>query len=148
MSLPKVLFVCTGNYYRSRFAEELFNHLANETGLDWTANSAGLKVDESRLINIGTFSPHTYEALAKREITPRADKREPRQIEARDFDTYDLIIALCDREHRPMVDEIHPENRDAFTFWTVEDIQYEDPTSATEQIEKQVRNLVAELSKT
>ena len=24
-----VLFLCTGNYYRSRFAEELFNHEAD-----------------------------------------------------------------------------------------------------------------------
>ena len=26
--MPTVLFLCTGNYYRSRFAEILFNHLA------------------------------------------------------------------------------------------------------------------------
>jgi protein-tyrosine phosphatase len=24
----QVLFLCTGNYYRSRYAEELFNHLS------------------------------------------------------------------------------------------------------------------------
>jgi protein-tyrosine phosphatase len=32
---PKImLFLCTGNYYRSRFAELLFNHLAKQRGLD------------------------------------------------------------------------------------------------------------------
>jgi len=36
-----VLFLCTGNYYRSRFAEFLFNALAAEAGVDWVAESAG-----------------------------------------------------------------------------------------------------------
>ena len=34
-----VLFLCTGNYYRSRFAEELFNHHAERAGDDWIAQS-------------------------------------------------------------------------------------------------------------
>ena len=38
----KVLFLCTGNYYRSRFAEMLFNALASRKDLDWTADSRGL----------------------------------------------------------------------------------------------------------
>jgi hypothetical protein len=28
IAMKSVLFLCTGNYYRSRFAEELFNHRA------------------------------------------------------------------------------------------------------------------------
>jgi len=36
-----VLFLCTGNYYRSRYAEELFNHLARAEGLSWRAISRG-----------------------------------------------------------------------------------------------------------
>ena len=42
-STPKrVLFLCTGNYYRSRFAEILFNQLAPTRGLNWRADSRGL----------------------------------------------------------------------------------------------------------
>ena len=40
----RVLFVCTGNYYRSRFAEAVFNHLAAARGLPWRAVSRGLAV--------------------------------------------------------------------------------------------------------
>ena len=35
-----VLFLCTGNYYRSRFAEILFNSVASKLGLPWQASSS------------------------------------------------------------------------------------------------------------
>ena len=42
MSQKVVLFLCTCNYYRSRFAEIVFNHKARKAGLDWQATSRGL----------------------------------------------------------------------------------------------------------
>ncbi len=43
-TIPKtVVFVCTGNFYRSRFSEYLFNALAKTSGLYWNATSRGLK---------------------------------------------------------------------------------------------------------
>ncbi|MDZ7693782.1 MAG: hypothetical protein U5K69_22130 [Balneolaceae bacterium] len=45
--MNNVLFICTGNYYRSRMAEELFLFWADETDLDWRAESAGLREDMS-----------------------------------------------------------------------------------------------------
>ncbi|MEJ7592066.1 MAG: low molecular weight phosphatase family protein, partial [Planctomycetaceae bacterium] len=33
--MKTVLFLCTGNYYRSRYAEILFNAKAEEMGLEW-----------------------------------------------------------------------------------------------------------------
>ena len=52
-SMKKILFLCTGNYYRSRLAEELFNHLAIKNDLPWRAWSEGLgqrndKIKKSR----------------------------------------------------------------------------------------------------
>ena len=40
-----VLFLCTGNYYRSRFAEVLFNSVAVKMGLPWRASSRGLALE-------------------------------------------------------------------------------------------------------
>ncbi len=40
-----VLFLCTGNYYRSRFAEILFNSVAGNMGLPWQASSKGLALE-------------------------------------------------------------------------------------------------------
>ena len=39
--MKKILFLCTGNYYRSRYAEEIFNHMARNKGLPWRAFSRG-----------------------------------------------------------------------------------------------------------
>ena len=46
--MKHLLFVCTGNYYRSRTAEELFNFLATHRTLSWRADSRGLREDMSK----------------------------------------------------------------------------------------------------
>jgi protein-tyrosine phosphatase len=38
----RVLFLCTGNYYRSRYAEEVFHHNARQEGLARVAVSRGV----------------------------------------------------------------------------------------------------------
>jgi protein-tyrosine-phosphatase len=38
----RVLFVCSGNFYRSRLAELLFNEAAEKAGVVWRAESRGL----------------------------------------------------------------------------------------------------------
>lgn len=40
--MDTVLFLCTGNYDKSRFAEEYFNHRAILLGAGWRADSRGL----------------------------------------------------------------------------------------------------------
>jgi hypothetical protein len=40
--MRKLLFLCIANYYRSRFAEMLFNHLAVQCQLNWVADSRGI----------------------------------------------------------------------------------------------------------
>ena len=37
-AINRVLFLCTGIYYRSRFAEHFFNWLAETDGLPWRAD--------------------------------------------------------------------------------------------------------------
>src|SRR5581483_539337 len=58
----QVLFVCTGNYYRSRFAEAFFNQKACEARLAWRAVSRGLRLVPSQ---------HGISSLARRELNER-----------------------------------------------------------------------------
>ena len=55
--MSTVLFVCTANYYRSRFAEHLFNHLAGPAQSQWTASSRGVAT-ELGAGNVGPISPY------------------------------------------------------------------------------------------
>ena len=41
--MQTILFLCTGNYFRSRFAEQLFNHIAQAEALPWVAESRALR---------------------------------------------------------------------------------------------------------
>ena len=66
----KVLFLCTGNYYRSRFAEEYFNHLSLANGSPWRAESRGLAASFPRPRNPGTISPHVIDALQNLGLAP------------------------------------------------------------------------------
>jgi len=45
--MPTVLFLCSGNYYRSRFAEIFFNWLAEEKSLSWRAESRAIRIKRS-----------------------------------------------------------------------------------------------------
>ena len=140
----RILFLCTGNYYRSRFAEELYNHLAIERGLDWVANSAALNEAFGRTVNVGSLSVHTVQALAERGITPRAQSKMPRQLDPMEMAHYDRVIALSESEHKPMLADLHPELVDQVEFWTVEDLHLYGPEVAIPAIEAQVRAMFAE----
>src|SRR5215468_5409992 len=61
----------SGNYYRSRYAEELFNHLAAKEGLEWLAFSRGTAERDSP-DNVGSISRFAREALEAKGIVPKA----------------------------------------------------------------------------
>ena len=64
----KLLFLCTGNYYRSRFAELLFNAMAAKHIVPWQAFSRGLALDKGAH-NIGPISPFAIDALHAGKLT-------------------------------------------------------------------------------
>ena len=75
--MQTMLFLCTGNYYRSRFAEELFNHRAARDGLSWVAQSRALAIGRG-INNIGALSPFTLKALEERGLAAQGGHRLPR----------------------------------------------------------------------
>ncbi|MEZ4615739.1 MAG: low molecular weight phosphatase family protein [Caldilineaceae bacterium] len=136
-----VLFLCTGNYYRSRFAEHLFNHLASAHNLPWTADSRALAV-ELGTNNIGPISPHTLTRLQALSIPLPAELRYPQQVVEADLNAAALTIALDRTEHYPYVAERLPTWVDRIEYWEVADLHALDAKDALDRIEVAVQALI------
>lgn len=139
-----VLFLCTGNYYRSRFAEEVFNHMAAEAGLDWQATSRGIAI-ELGLHNIGPMSPHALRDLASRGIAVRAAHRFPAQLQKEELAGADRVIALKEAEHRPLLLARFPGWAGRVEYWHVDDLEDTPPWEAIPEIERLVAELIRQL---
>lgn len=140
-----VLFLCTGNYYRSRFAEELFNDLARRAGLDWVAASRGLAIAELGHENAGPVSDHTRAALAARGLPLAEPVRDPAACEPADLAGADLVVAVKEAEHRPWLERKHAGWADRVTYWHVHDLDQAGPEQALGEIADLVAKLVGQL---
>jgi protein-tyrosine phosphatase len=139
----QILFLCTGNFYRSRFAEELFNHLARKKHLEWAAASRGLAQDFWGLRNFGFISKYALQELGKRGIQPKL--RFPRKLKAGEAKGYQLVIALDQAEHQPLIETYYPEIT-AVTYWDIKDLGDETSESALGRIEVKVNELIVKLA--
>jgi protein-tyrosine-phosphatase len=135
-----VLFLCTGNYYRSRFAEILFNSMADKTGLAWRAASKGLALERG-VNNVGPIALSAVKALESMGIRA-ADSvaRFPAQVIAEDLEAADRVIALKKAEHLPLLQERFPTWAEKVEFWHVDDAP-----EALGLIEQEVMGLVNRL---
>lgn len=140
----KLLFLCTGNYYRSRFAEILFNALALEDGLNWEADSRGLATEYAA--NSGPISAYAIKGLAMRGIEVGKEVRFPVQVQTKDLDEADLVIALKEAEHRPYLEVRFPGWADKVEYWHVHDLNQAPAVETLTEIERQVRALIQRLS--
>jgi len=138
-----VLFLCTGNYYRSRFAEILFCSLAPRDGLDWTAKSRGLRIGWPG--NIGAISPHSEERLAHLGVDWSEFRHMPLQCRECDLSRADQVVVLKEAEHRPMLSKAFPAWENRVTYWHVHDVDTAHPEDALDEIEQLVGELVKRL---
>ncbi len=144
-SSGKILFLCTGNYYRSRYAEELFNHLAKAERLEWRAFSRGA-AERGSPDNVGPMSRFAREALEAQGIVAEGALRDPCPCSLADFNEAQIVIALKEAEHRPLIEQRVPEVADRILYWHVDDIDFAPPSTALPMIEHLVRELISGLS--
>ena len=140
----KILFLCTGNYYRSRFAQHLFNALANNKGLNWQAESRGLAIERG-FNNIGAISLHAIRGLRERGLSVPADERLPLPATDTDFAIANKVVVLDEEEHRPIMLERFPQWVEKVEYWMVHDLDKIAPTVALRQIEYQLLKLINSL---
>ena len=141
MQTRRILFLCTGNYYRSRFAEELFNYHAQRESLNWHASSRALALERGTE-NIGPISRFTIDALTDRNITPIGLTRFPIACGIDDFKSADLVIAMKEAEHRPLINDRFLGWQDRVTYWHVHDLDAAKPIATITMIDRLVQDLV------
>lgn len=163
--MKKALFVCTGNYYRSRLAQLLFNHYAEQAGIDWKATSRGLLMQTT----VRGLSPHAIDYLERKDLGHLTeDPRDPASLSVDDLPGFDLIVVLNRFEHQPMFEQRYRwvvqalENDRKLRWWNIYDLppkvsmkemllsgkppHFGQPhDSAVEHIDFAVQALVAEL---
>ena len=164
--MRKVLFICTGNWYRSRLSEVLFNYYAMMAKLEWRADSRGMTETSIR-----GLSPDAMAYLEQKGLHTYLDEpRDPEAIKVSDLEESDLVITLCRDEHEGMMRERFGqipkfmENNGKLRFWNVFDVPTEAPTglkslfgpkssrqsqpsnSSSEHIDLAVKLLIHELS--
>lgn len=142
--MENILFLCTGNYYRSRFAEEYLNHYAEKRRLPLSAWSRGLARDLDALRNPGPISEHTVKKLSELEIPPLRSADYPLSANEYDLHQADRSIVLCEREHRPMMRDRFPLFEEKVEYWDVEDVQVEEPAEALELLLEELNVLIRE----
>lgn len=147
-ALPKkVLFVCSGNYYRSRFAEAVFNDLATRSPDSvWKAGSRGLHTASAPKNH--PVSPLVVAELARVGIAvdDEALKRYPVALAAEDVRDADLIVLLNRPEHEAPFKKMFPDVPAAkLEYWNVADVNETPAKVALPEISKKVGELFARL---
>jgi protein-tyrosine phosphatase len=140
--MNQILFVCTGNYYRSRFAEIIFNHLAKCYSIPASAFSRGLRLNPSK--NKGVISPHAtlYLSLLKIQVQ---DVGSPAKLDTADLQRASIIILLDEKEHRVMFKESFPDWEDKVEYWQFEDDYVVSPSLVLPSLKNKVENLAQTL---
>jgi protein-tyrosine phosphatase len=137
----KVLFICTGNFYRSRFAEAVFNFHADQRKLRWQAYSRGLAIHWAD----GVLSPFTAAALSERQIPISYTGADRTQLTENDLESADLRIALDRAEHLQMMEQQFPSWTRRVQYWEVPDMPTVLPEVALPSIESQILHLLDHL---
>ena len=139
--MKTLLFLCTGNYYRSRFAEELFNHRVPHAGLSWIAKSRALAIERG-ISNVGSLAPFAVRALEERGLAARGANRPPQRCTITDLKAADWIVALNETEHRPLLLERFPGWEQRVEYWHVGDVDVALPAAALNSIENEIQLLL------
>ena len=120
MVMNKILFLCTGNYYRSRFAEIYFRHLVIQRGLDWSVDSRGLRISSG---NVGPLSCFTEQECDRLGIATQPI-RYPLPLTEDDLENADLTIAVKETENRPLMQTHFPTWEHKIEYWKIHDLDF------------------------
>lgn len=143
--MKKILFLCTGNYYRSRYSEEYFNHYSKQLNLGWTADSKGIMREFKGNGNVGPIAKHTLAELTKHDIQALGSSRYPAYVYENDLHNFDRTIAVSLDEHKPMLEALWPDSLQKVEYFDVEDLHIEGFHTALPRLTKHLDILIKSL---
>ena len=94
---------------------------------------------------VKTNGGYMADRLASQSVPRILTRREPGRVQEADLAEASLIVALYEREHRPMMEEHFPRWSDRIRYWSVPDIDEAIPPVALGQIETEVGGLIRQL---
>jgi protein-tyrosine phosphatase len=128
----KVLFVCSGNAYRSPVAEALLKK-----------QKPDIEVDSA-----GTFLAVPISKVAikflKKEGVVEYLKQAPESLENKKLDDYDLIVVMK-QEHKNIIIKKCPQCEPKVVVWDIDD-PFMKPIETSDRIFEQIKNKVIELA--
>ncbi len=128
----RVLFVCSGNAYRSPVAEALFKKARPDLEVD----SAGIH----KLVSIS----HSAREYLERENAEQYLKRAPENLNSKEPSDYDLIVVMEPR-HKDALLSRCPQCESRIIVWYIDD-PYFLPNGHAEKIFEKIRQKVKELA--
>ena len=136
----RILFLCTGNFYRSRFAEALFNFEAHRRGIGVRAFSRALGLEQ--LDSQDPLSPFTKKVLERLGIPLTCTHERPRAATEEDFHAARALYALKEAEHRPLMRQKFPAWESLVEYWHISDLDTAQPEEALPQIAGKISQLL------
>jgi protein-tyrosine phosphatase len=143
----KVLFLCTGNYYRSRLAEEALRGYSAAQDIKLVSDSAGLGIIPNP-INIGPMRLEAVNYLKNSGFRSIGMNRFPKKCTVFDLESSDIVIGMNEPEHKQMFDEQFPgiaANR--VRYWHVPDMDEDPGFLSPDLIDRNVRFLLKEIAR-
>ncbi|MGI9215073.1 MAG: low molecular weight phosphatase family protein [Gammaproteobacteria bacterium] len=137
----KLFFICMGNYYRSRLAEELLSYYASSNNLQIEVDSGGLALNSR---NLGAIAPAALKYLEKLNIIPKNANRNPKNCTVEDLKSSDYIICMQEEEQRELFEASFPYLKSRVVYWHVPDKTDDD---TLELLHSQVQHLISSYSR-
>lgn len=143
--MNKLLFVCTGNYYRSRYAEAYMKHLSGLLKLGVDCESSGFEIEKADYLSelYGEISPFTKDRAEVNQIYKHCSETR-RRFSVSSIHNYDKIIIMDEEEHSKYLNNFNLDNN-LFVFWSIKDIDKWTPSKTLSSIEEQCQLLASEI---
>ncbi len=129
----KVLFVCTGNSFRSAVAEALLKKFRNDLKVESAGTQPARKIASNAKI------------LLEEEDALENLKERPEGIEQKDLKEYNLIVTMKEH-HKNEILQRYPQVKDKIRVWDIEDPIYL-PSGLDREVMQEIKKKVAELAK-